>query len=645
MNATNSENCDTDRTQTAPVARRVRFRAAGALALSLVLSAALVSAVPPAAHANGDPIDIVDSGVIYSGSSAEPVVISTLAKSASGDLLAFFNTGTDGESGVSIKLTTSSDDGATWSTPVTFAAPASSNRRVSAGSATTLADGTILLPFNDQEIIHPYLDRSSDIYIARSTDGGATWTGKTTPVTISPDWYNAFQFGEIVELDSGELLMPVWGSRQPPASTNYSTLNAEPLESGVLRSDDDGATWSSFSPFDTDPVAPMRTFPQAAGTNDTTIVKLRDGRLMATVRYDQRSTDRDGYVTYSGDDGYTWSGLRRTGIEARGPAAFVAACSNGLSGNDTKVIYATADGANLRLYATYDAGVTYSAPTNVTLPSGVSNPIYADFEYLSDGRLFVLFTGSNRLAFNIVEESSSSECAAERDASDSDSDATTTVYLERSTETPWDFRFGRSILHVDPSTTLASLRTTAAAALGSYGEGTLYKNGVPLPLLGTLDDAGVQSGDMITVATVQRSASEPRVGFTDYDIRPLTRTAGNFDTHLGFRAALDAAQRSLVVRQPLEPGESISSISVRDSNSSNSVTGTSTTVYSSADGATWTEVAGTSFSSTTVGGRKIVTFGSLGVTDEFVKVRFDSPSSGYTLVVHSREDVTVTVSP
>ncbi|RZI89904.1 MAG: exo-alpha-sialidase, partial [Microbacterium sp.] len=338
--------------------------------------ASLLIGVGGSATAAGPAIDIVSSGVIHTGSSSSPVVISTLAKAADGDLIAFYNTGNDGAADVGVMMTRSDDDGATWTTPVEFAAPDDPASRISAGSATTLADGTILLPYNLQTIHQAYLNRETDIYIARSSDGGTTWTGKDTPVTLTPDWYGAFQFGEIVELGDGTLLMPIWGSDEPPASTNYATFNPKQLLSGVVRSTDGGLTWGEFSAFDAQLDAPLRPLGSSwmpAGLNETSIVALRDGRLMAVMRYDSRNVDRTGYLAYSNDGGRSWSQPVPTGLGARGPAAFVASCSAGLPGTDSKVIFTTADGSALKMYTTYDGGVTFGNATNVQLPTGVTN--------------------------------------------------------------------------------------------------------------------------------------------------------------------------------------------------------------------------------------------------------------------------------
>ena len=603
---------------------------------------------PISAAVAADPaIEIVSSGVIHTGSSASPVVISTLTKTQDGDLIAFYNTGSDGASDVGIMTTRSDDDGATWTTPVEFAAPTDPDSRISAGSATTLDDGTVLLPYNLQTIHQHYLNRETDIYIARSTDGGVTWTGRDAPVVIEPDWYGAFQFGEIVEMDDGALLMPIWGSSEPPESTDYANLNPKPLLSGVLRSSDAGLTWGDFVPFDPQLDAPLRPLGSSwmpAGLNETSIVALNDGRLMAIMRYDSRIVDRTGYVMYSEDGGYTWSEPRVTGLGARGPASFVASCSAGLADGRSKVIYTTAVGSALKMYTTYDDGATFGNVTDVQLPSGVSNPIYADAEYLSDGRLFVLFTGNHRLAYNILEESDANECEAEQAASDAASAASPTLFVQRADSLDWDYPYAYRRTVVTPATTMATLRATALS-LSAAGSGSisLHHGGLPLPLTGTVAEAGLVSGDVVVAASPRPDDPELRVGLVDYDDRPLTRVASNFDDGIGVNVGWDIYHRSLVVNHPLASGEVIAAIHLRDSNGSNAVSASNIDVYKSADGTIWTPLTGVTVSKAMVDGRSVVTVDGVDAETPFVKVRFSDNPGGYTLVTQTHNDVSVTI--
>ncbi|WP_308796651.1 sialidase family protein [Agromyces silvae] len=626
--------------------RSIRPRTTISIGAVAALILTLSAPVGPAAAA--DPaIHIASSGVIHTGSATAQVVISTLAKSDDGDLVAFYNTGNDGAADVGIMTTRSEDDGATWTTPSQFIAPSNPASRISAGSATTLDDGTMLLPYTLQTIHQHYLNRETDLYLARSADGGITWTGHDAPVTVTPDWYGAFQFGELVELADGTLLMPIWGSAKPPASTDYANLNPEPLLSGVLRSTDAGLTWGEFSAFDPFLDAPLRPLNVAwmpAGLNEATIVELRDGRLMASMRYDSRIFDRTGYLTYSDDGGRTWSEPVVTGLAARGPAAFVTSCSEGLPGAASKVLYTTAEGSALKMYTTYDGGTTFGNVTNVQLPTGVTNPIYADAEYLSDGRLFVLFTGNHRLAYNILEESDATECANELAASTAASEANPTLYIDRAGAADWDYPYAHRRTTVAADATMASLRTTALS-LSSAGSGSisLTHGGIPLPLTGTVSEAGLSSGDVVVVGAKRLSDPELRVGLVDYDDRPLTRRAANFDDELGFNAGWDIRRRSLVVNYPLASGEVIGAIHLRDSNSSNAITAANIEVYTSPDGVTWTPRTGFTVSKATVGGRSVVTVDGVDADVPYAKIRFSDTPGGYTLVTQSHADVTVTI--
>lgn len=628
--------------------RSIRQRTTLATGATAALVLALTVSAPLAPAAAADPaINIVGSGVIHTGSTAEPVVISTLAKTDDGSLIAFYNTGNDGAADVGIMTTRSDDDGATWTTPSEFIAPSDPAARISAGSATTLSTGEILLPYNLQTIHQHYLDRETSIHIARSSDGGTTWAGHDAPVTITPDWYGAFQFGEIVELADGTLLMPIWGSAAPPASTDYANLNPEPLLNGVLRSTDAGLTWGEFSAFDPFLDAPLRPVGSSwmpAGLNETTIVELRDGRLMAVMRYDSRIVDRTGYVTYSDDGGRSWSEPLVTGLDARGPAAFVASCSASLPGTASKVVYTTANGSQLQMHTTYDGGSTFGNLTNVQLPTGVTNPIYADAEYLSDGRLFVLFTGNHRLAYNVIEESDATECQNELAASEAADAASLTLHIERAGAEDWDYPYAHRRTTIAPGASMAELRTSATS-LSSVGSGpvSLRHGGVALPTTGTVAEAGLRSGDVVVVGAKRLVDPQLRVGMVDYDDRPLTRRAANFDDELGINAGWDIRRRSLVVNHPLATGEVIAAIHLRDSNSSNAITASNIEVYTSPDGAVWTPLTGFTVSKATSSGRSVVTVDAIDADVPFVKVRFSDTAGGYTLVTQTHADVSVTV--
>jgi hypothetical protein len=296
------------------------------------------------------------------------------------------------------------------------------------------------------------------------------------------------------------------------------------------------------------------------------------------------------------------------------------------------------------MYTTYDDGATFGNPTDVQLPAGVTNPIYADAEYLSDGRLFVLFTGNNRLAFNILNESDAGECAAEQAASDAASAANPTLFVRRADSLGWDYPYAYKRTSVTPSTTMSALRTSALS-LVSAGSGslTLQRDGVTLPTVGTVSDAGLQSGDVIVASSPRTAMPQLRVGLVDNDDRPLTRRSSNFDDGIGVNAGWDIKRRSLVVNHPLATGEVIAAIQLRDSNSSNAITASAIEVYRSADGTNWTPVTGFTVSKTTVSGRSVVTIDAIDAPTPFVKVRFSDTAGGYTLVTQTHQDVTVTI--
>jgi hypothetical protein len=628
-------------------------RVAGIL-LGAALTASLL-AVPTAALADTDPaLTVTGNGVVYNGALGSIASAATLADN--GDVVVAFNTRTDGAANARVYLTRSSDEGATWTAPTLLKAPASGNSMNSSLGLTTLSDGTLIVPVTETTVHNAYLDRESDLYVARSTDDGATWTGLTTPVSLSPSRYFVINYGKIVELGDGTLLLPMWGQKDAPVSTDYANLDGDPYESGILRSTDGGATWGDYTAIGSDPLLGARlsgTSVIPPAVSETSIVPLADGRLMAMLRYDTQigAVIRAFYVSYSSDGGHTWTEPAYTNVAGSAAALDIAPCTSSLTGGRTKLVfgYSIPSRATIQTVVSFDDGVTFSNPTALVLPAGTptaGDMIYPDFVHLSGNRLLTVFTKNSKLYWNMLQDDSGADCQTQLANADAATATSINLYVERADKSGWAWQYGRRQIPVTSTTTMASLATSIAPLVLCNGTLTLTRNGVTLPTTGTVGAAGLANGDTIVVSGAARAPGAAAIGFVDRDRTPLTRLSGNFDDACNGSLTWDYVSRGLIVHKALAAGQTISSISLRDSNAATRVTGSTVHVYQSGDGYSFTEVTGWTATSSTSGGRGLLTLSGLGVTQPYVKLTTTfTDSSGTFAILDKRADIVVTTTP
>ena len=196
--------------------------------------------------------------------------------------------GTGPEKKECVALFRSTDDGAKWSTPEPISNfPLKRNHRN--GYMTVLKEGTVLMLFKDRDR-NP---RKPEPLFSWSTDGGKTWTDPVQgPKNLISAGIGGASFGGIV-LPDGELLLPMFvvgGGERGNASY-------------VWRSRDGGHTF-----YEKNVIA-------AGGYNETTLLRLPSGKLLAAVREVNLAyaTDGDDFtaIAESTDDGHTWSPPRR----------------------------------------------------------------------------------------------------------------------------------------------------------------------------------------------------------------------------------------------------------------------------------------------------------------------------------------------
>ena len=227
-----------------------------------------------------------------------------------GDLLATFkygaaHVGKGGKAG----LARSTDGGKTWSVPKTvFDRPEADDGVIASG---LLGDDTLLLgavSYSWPGATYSHEGWKANSYILRSEDGGNTWE-EPTPVNVKPlTW--GYPFGRILEFDDGLLLLSGYGGYLPRTPEDEAgglekmraagKQPSKPPEkrgtfSYVVRSRDGGKTWGDLTVI-------------AHGFNETCMLELKDGRLMAVMR-----SEEGAYLasSFSSDQGLHWSKPRR----------------------------------------------------------------------------------------------------------------------------------------------------------------------------------------------------------------------------------------------------------------------------------------------------------------------------------------------
>jgi sialidase-1 len=221
-----------------------------------------------------------------------PSVIATVK----GTLLAFAEarrTGAGDAGDIDLVLRRSHDGGASWSPmqivgdngPNTFGNPCPVVDR-STGTVwlfTTQNQGTD----REKEIVAGTSAGSRTIWSMRSADDGATWSApvEITAAVKRPDWtWYATGPGVGIQTSKGRLVIPA----------NHAEAGTGIHRSHLFFSDDGGRSWRLGASSD-------------AGTNESQVVELTDGRLMLNMRNHPAKPENFRMVATSADGGETLS--------------------------------------------------------------------------------------------------------------------------------------------------------------------------------------------------------------------------------------------------------------------------------------------------------------------------------------------------
>lgn len=202
----------------------------------------------------------------------------------------------------------SADEGKSWSKPTVVNDSPVDDRNPALGQA---ANGDLVVGFwrtatyDENGRYNPRLDKPRNTWVARSEDGGKTWSEAVELDVSDIGWGSPF--GKILTMPDGAMLMAVYGGREQ--SPGKSKAKRED-HSYLYRSTDDGKSWYRYS--------------ECAGgrgqqLNETALVRLSSGTVLAAMR------SRGGgiWLAKSSNDGKTWSKTEQVTPTAVHPADLI----------------------------------------------------------------------------------------------------------------------------------------------------------------------------------------------------------------------------------------------------------------------------------------------------------------------------------
>lgn len=191
----------------------------------------------------------------------------------------------------------SGDGGRSWSAPRAIVDGPEDDRNPAFGQ---MADGSLVLAYAECTCYNPdgswnTATGAFSLFYRISRDGGRTWSAKRR-LYAGPIGRVGSPFGRIVTLEDGTALMSVYGLVDPDyRGPDRPSPGAGEWVAGVVRSRDNGETWSDWSLI------------SAASHNETTLLPLGRGRILAALRTGTGQVD----ICSSEDGGRTWSRPQR----------------------------------------------------------------------------------------------------------------------------------------------------------------------------------------------------------------------------------------------------------------------------------------------------------------------------------------------
>lgn len=315
--------------------------------------------------------------------------IPALAVTTKGTILALCDAriklGDDLPNNIDLALRRSFDLGMTW-TPIQFIADFPGTE--GAGDASLLVDRDtgriwVFYVYGPEGIgsrqSQPGLDGPTlQLHLIHSDDDGATWSKATNlnPMVKDPAWKAAWSSpGSGFQARSGRLYFPL----SQVSDASYSRM---------IYSDDHGKSWSI-------------TPPMSRGTNESMVVELDDGRLMANMR----GSKKERTVAISNDQGQSWEPMsgHETLIGPQCQASFIRYSSVSNGDDRNRLLFsnpASTKRENMTVRLSYDEGKTW--PISKTIYPGKAD--YSSLAVLPDGTVGMFYEhgpqhGTDQLTF------------------------------------------------------------------------------------------------------------------------------------------------------------------------------------------------------------------------------------------------------
>lgn len=348
-----------------------------------------VLAPAPAQHASHDLVqdDLFVAGKGEAHTYRIPAIIAT----PSGALLAFAEarrTGSGDAGDIDLVMRRSDDDGATWSPIVVIG----DNGPHTFGNPCPVVDrttGTIWLfsthnrgDDHERDIIAGTSRASRTVWVMTSTDDGRTWSPATevTSRVKRSDWtWYATGPGIGIQTRSGRLVIPA----------NHAVAGTAIHRSHILYSDDHGATWQ---------VGGI----SVAGTNESQVVELADGRLMLNMRNHPPKPPNHRVVALSTDGGVTLQPPTWDDELPEPPAqASLVRYSAGGAGDRSRLLFSNPSGRGrerMTVRLSHDEGETW--PVWRVIHEGPS--AYSSLVRLRDGRIGLLYERGQRSPYERI---------------------------------------------------------------------------------------------------------------------------------------------------------------------------------------------------------------------------------------------------
>jgi sialidase-1 len=317
--------------------------------------------------------------------------IPSIIVSPKGSLLAFSEARRDGQSDagdIDLVVKRSRDGGLSWSSmsivvddgPNTFGDPCPV---VDARTGVIWLLATRSLGSDGENAIIAGTSREGrSVWVLRSEDDGETWSApiEITSSVKKPDWtWYATGPGVGIQMGDGRLVIPA----------NHAEAGTGVHRSHLVFSEDGGRSWQLGASAD-------------AGTNESQVVELADGRLMLNMRNHPPKERNYRMVATSSDGGRTLSPARedRGLLEPPAQGSFLRLSTRADHGRNRLLFAnpASAKRERLTLKVSYDEGESW--PVARTIYHGPS--AYSSLVVLPDRTIGVLFERGDRSPYEKV---------------------------------------------------------------------------------------------------------------------------------------------------------------------------------------------------------------------------------------------------